>query len=224
VLTPFASDGATITLSTFDAAFDPGVATQGWWRADPAVSNNDSNDNHIVGVDYRNFFTFDLSGVEETIVSATLLLQRGTSGPSNESNEILEFFDVSTAVDVLNANDGVSPAIFEDLGTGASYGAFSVAGHGSSLAVLRLGLGAAAIGDLNAARGGFFSLGGRLVSAEGNDFLFGSTQGVGQSLELVTVPEPSTGLLIATGLIGLALQRRGTAHSRQGAFRTTAAA
>ena len=108
--------------------------------------------------------------------------------------------------------------IFDDLGSGTSYGAFSVAGAGPAHQQLAFSLNANAISDLNDARGGFFSLGGTLTSAEGNDFLFGSTQQVGQSLVLVPVPEPSTGLLVTMALIGLALQRRSAGSTRYSAW------
>jgi PEP-CTERM motif-containing protein len=50
-------------------------------------------------------------------------------------------------------------------------------------------------------------VGGTLISDDGNDWLFGQTQRIPGRLVLETVPEPSTGLLVPTGLIGLVLRR-----------------
>jgi hypothetical protein len=113
LLAPLASNGATYTLFP-GPEFDPLIFSQGWWPSNASVQNNDFNDNYIVGTNggasYRDFFTFDLSRIGEPIVTATLLLQRGEVG-SNEATETVEFFDVSTAADVLNANQGFSPEI-----------------------------------------------------------------------------------------------------------------
>jgi hypothetical protein len=86
-------------------------------------------------------------------------------------------FDVSTDAATLNRNNGSSPAIFEDLGTGRSYGTLAV--NRGLLGDLSFRLNATAVADIEAARGGYFSLGGRLVSFSRPDpeFVFGGTGG-----------------------------------------------
>ncbi len=68
-------------------------------------------------------------------------------------------WDVTTSAAVLNANDGTSSAIFKDLASGIHYGEVSV---GPYPFLLEIPLNAAAIADINAAAGGFFSIGGTL--------------------------------------------------------------
>lgn len=183
---------AAFVLNTSDGQFDPGVDNQGWWS--PSFSNNDGNDNYFVGTfdggttQLRNFFTFDLSGVSlagHNIVGAVLQVRRG-SGSGNPT-ETITFFHVATAAATLNANDGISTAIFDDLGTGTSYGTYSVSTTGNPDSLVSFQLGAAAIADITTAAGaGFFSVGGALPSSSfGN--LFGSTFGGGSIQRLLIV-------------------------------------
>jgi hypothetical protein len=147
-------------FSTSQSEFDPGVRNQGWWSATDA--NVDNNDNYIVGSYggtsiFRNFFTFDLSSAC-VASSVTLRLTRfGQTGPLTYT-----LFDVSTPATTLNANDGISATIFNDLGSGISFGSFPVA-PGSVDEVLSFPLNAAGVAAFNAARGGFFSIGGSAV-------------------------------------------------------------
>jgi hypothetical protein len=93
-------------------------------------------------------------------------------------------FDVSTPAATLNANEGTSQTIFDDLGTGTSFGSFPVA-DGAADDVLSFALNAAGVAAFNAARGGFFSTGGS--SSEGAfGYLFGFSFGVGTQQLVVT--------------------------------------
>lgn len=98
---------------------------------------------------------FDLSGLSGGVTSVTLELQRYQSLAATYS-----LFDVSTDPVTLNNNTGTSATIFEDLGTGTSYGSFVVAGAGLPTDVLSFALNAAALADIAGAAGGFFSIGG----------------------------------------------------------------
>jgi hypothetical protein len=188
---------ATIELSTALSQIDAGNNNQGWWTA-AGPANQNTNDNYFVGKDdlgreFRDFFTFDLRLVpaDLTVVSATLRVNAGFSN-AGDLLETVGLFDVSTDATTLNRNNGVNPAIFEDLGTGRSYGTFPV--NRGVLGDLSFPLEAAAVADINAARAGYFSIGGRLVSFSRPDpeFVFGGTAGLVARLSLEAFPLPRT--------------------------------
>ncbi len=192
---------STVTFSTSESQFDPGIDNQGWWS--DTWRNDNINDNYFTGYISnganshmtRNFFTFDLSSLDLTgqeVTSATLRLTRAT-GVSPDSEETVEFFDVSTPADVLNNNVGPDPAIYADLGSGVSYGSFTVAVAGSSSEVVSFDLNAGALADITDSVGQFFSIGGALTSI-GQDTvhegLFGFSNELGGQ-ELVITTEPA---------------------------------
>jgi hypothetical protein len=184
---------STIFFNTSDSQFLNGTKNQGWWST--TIPNMNINDNYFVGAVetniLRNFFTFDLSPLNQNVVGATLELTRFMS--SGDPEETIGFFDVSTDAVTLNNNTGTSASIFNDLGTGKSYGEFDVPPSGSVTDVFSFMLNANAIADINAARGGFFSIGGSLLSINRlgmyNEFFFASTKMTGiQRLILNTAP------------------------------------
>jgi hypothetical protein len=203
-----------LIFDTSDSQFDVGVDNQGYWS--DTLSNYDENDNYSLGINFsgdfsRNFFSFDLSTQNLPVISATLELTRFNYLSSAES-ETFGLFDVSTDAATLNNNVGTSESIYNDLGSGVSYGQFEVLSEGLSTDELSFELNAAALSDINAAKGGWFSIGGALLSfgspvGSGTEALFGSSQDGGvQRLVLEVVPEPATFLLVAVG--GLFLRRR----------------
>jgi hypothetical protein len=235
-------DAATLVFNTSDSQFTPNVDNQGWWAA--TSSNFDLNDNYFTGTfpagidEHRSFFTFDLTGLvlgSEVIVSARLELARFLY-LSGAPSETLGLFDVSTDAATLNNNAGTDSGIFADLGSGTSYGTFLVPVHSFSEDLLVLALNGAAMADISAAAGDFFSIGGALLSIGGSstqETLFGNSFGGGPSvvqrlvletapapaltLASVPVPEPHpVGLLtFGLGLTGAAARlavRRGARH------------
>ena len=206
-----------ITFTTAQSRFDAGVDNQGWWS--PTLNNVDDNDIYFTGINgvfsLRNFFTFDLTSLSGTATSATLKVTRAFDSGTNGASETLEFFDVSTDATTLNNNTGTSQTIFDDLGSGTSYGSFAVAGSGPTNEVLSFVLNAQALTDINNAAGGFFSIGGSLTDNDGNDSLFGGSGGSGPAqLDITTgpvnppaIPEPSTMLLFGSGFAALAAWR-----------------
>jgi hypothetical protein len=208
-----------ILLQTSDHPLEGTTWNQGWWSNN--VSNpNTANSSPAIGTldsfgvpngNHRNFYTFLLppAVAGKPVVAATLLQHRGVSLSTNEVEETIGFFDVQTPYDVLNHNVGSSASIYNDLGSGVSFGQFVVPGTGSGDTLLEFPLNAAAVATINAAAGTYFSVGGSLISNNGNDALFGGQVHGPGALRLVTVPEPATLCLTATGIwTALAYWRR----------------
>jgi hypothetical protein len=186
--------GSNNVFDTSDSQFTAGVDNQGFWRAGPEAF--DINDSYTVGRqgpwELRNFFTFDLRSLElggRTVVAATLVLARTVE--VGDATETLGLFHVATDAATLNFNQGNDAAIFDDLGSGTSYGEATInlepAPAPGSANLLRIPLNAAALSEIAAAAGQFFSIGGALtnIPAGYNQYLFGSSSGLGMQRLLV---------------------------------------
>jgi len=191
-----------LIFDTSDSQFDPGVDNQGWWS--DTRESHDENDSYAIGISpdeeiFHNFFTFDLSTLTLPVISAKLELTRYMYASTADS-EVLGLFDVSTDAVTLNNNTGINLTIFNDLDTGVSYGQFEIFSEGLETDVLSFQLNSAAIGDINAAMGGWFSIGGALLSPDPPAGIFGTSNGSGvQRLVIEVVPEPTTFALFVLG-------------------------
>ena len=212
----------TVVLTTSQAQIQPGVDNQAWLRMS-AANENSENDNYLTGTlspgeIYRSFFAFDLGGLAGTVVGARIELRRYQQvGALN-----LGFWDVTaSAQDLVGTRQQMiaDAGIFNDLGSGTSYGSFDVlAGDGDDVLVFNLN--AQALNDINARGGsGYFSI-GAAVSGEGylfaasNDEPGASGGQLNSAQRLVLtfadstgVPEPSSLALAAFGLV-LALRKK----------------
>lgn len=167
-----------LELTTAEAPFTPGVDNRGWWS--PDQPNVDGNDNYAVGIDssrfrYRAFFTFAVPAAGGRFVRATLEVQRWASLCFGTNR--LGSFHVTTDPATLNRNDGISQQIYDDLGAGASYGEFDYACTGAARDFESFELDAGALADLEAARGGYFSVGLAIVDLTAfSGLLFGGSE------------------------------------------------
>lgn len=198
-----------------DTSFHPlqvGTDNQGWW-SNVEINNNPTNDNYYTGAGFngdkdifRSFFSFDLSGLNGTVTSATFEVTRYYN---QNASVTLGFFDVSTpALELITTRlKRQDASIFEDLGSGLSYGVFNVQASGL-YDVLTFGLNANALSDINAKLGsGYFSIGAAVL---GPGFIFSGSswepgsggQGYTQRLvlEISPIPEPSMLPLLGFGL------------------------
>lgn len=213
------ANATLLSFTTNQSQFTPGVSNQGYWanRDLPCCTVMDSNDNYFTGeadfglttgfAELRSFFTFDLRSLTAPVAGASLTVYSGVFG-TDSFTEVLELFDVSTEAAILNFNDRVNDAIFEDLGSGNSYGRFRLFRATDSMVDISLELNDAALADINAAAGGFFSIGGKIrtISQTGSEYVFGQTGGPNRrpaelTLSVAAVPGPGVMSLTALALL-----------------------
>src|SRR5262249_8872929 len=129
-----AADGTTITISTSLNQLVAGADNQGGWSSNVTFMNDPVNDNYHTraGDTFRSFFSCDLSGVSGVVTAAEFDVRRyDQSGPVS-----LNLWDVTTFASTLITKNPPNASIFADLGSGVSYGVFSVA-TGASTDVLQ---------------------------------------------------------------------------------------
>ncbi len=193
-VSPSSSGGTTFTFDTSEGRFTKGVDNQGWYLPHRNYGRDD-NSNYIVGTcchgssEYRDFFTFDLASLADQVESATLVVYDPRT--KGDALETLRFSAVTTPAPQLNHNAGADRSVFSDLGHGQLYGLFSVARGRRQ--VRRFQLNERAVAAINAARGEYFSVGGRLVTiSAGNrgQFLFGRSNNAGVQRLIVRTSAP----------------------------------
>jgi hypothetical protein len=213
-----ASNAATI--ESFDS---------GWYQSNgftAGVNNINVGWNPNTGATYRNWLAFDVSGLAgQTITSATLTFYGGNGiYNSADASETLGLFDYTGNVNALTGGQS-GAGIYNDLGTGVSYGTATVSGPLQQFSVT---LTQAAIAALNAAANNpgdqRFVIGGALLSMalvrdsdnwwnnESLFAIFGPQAALEHaaflSLEVAPVPLPAALPLFATVLAGGAFVAR----------------
>jgi hypothetical protein len=216
----------TYEIETSKDQITAGYDNMGYWS--PTLAVTDSNQSYMAGRpqigstthNVRNYFTFSLASIDfstERLVSAALQFRRyGYPGNTNDALERMVFSDVTTPYQRLNTREGVDQDIFRDLGTGTQYGAVEILK--AETGVYTVWLNEAALADITAKAGSYFSVGGECTTCQAGEVLFNGSGPDGiQRLMLVTapIPEPAEWSMIVAGLlvIGFIARRRNRAAS-----------
>lgn len=226
-----ATTAATLTalglssVSLHAASVDITSYDNGWYSSAGLHSESNTNITNMNNAPYelyRNFFTFDLSGISFTsITSATLTIDGGNGGYGSTSASVdISFFDVSTDIASLTSSSTTDSYIYDDLGSGSLYGSATITTQTDPATTQRYyrgtmpdviaSLSQDALSDLNGLLGGtdtLFAIGGASAAHLGG--LWSGSGGTGAAtLTLVgTVPLPAPGLLLLGGIGGLAALR-----------------
>jgi hypothetical protein len=218
----FTALAATVSMS---APAESGVidsSNTGWY--DSFGDHTSSNPNYIAGdiggSFFHDFFVFDLSGLSQPIVAATVRVFNPDGGYSSaNTSETYALFDVSTAIPTLIADQSGQTSIFDDLGSGVSYGSQTVSAADDGKFV-EVTLNADGLAALNSALGSQFAFGGALL-ASADPFIFGGSDSnfvlSNVQLDLTSVPEPAgtTLAVVAIGGFLVARYRRNSPMSRR---------
>lgn len=177
------------------------------------LNGNGAALNIIENGDYNNVFRFDLAGITQTIIGATLSIVATGNSSGVAENVGYSVWDMTTDLSNLG-NRANQLAAYTDAQSGKLYGTTTLAtrtGFAAMPAVSIL-LNSDAIADLNAARGGLFGIGGNSTVTSSSQFLWLNSNAAEPvaSLELTfaAIPLPA-GLPMLLGALGaLGLLRR----------------
>jgi hypothetical protein len=169
---------ASCQVAAFDTSqsrYRPGFDNQGtvWGYAiDPQNGYREGPDAaaYAVGFEWeapyelRNHFTFDLSSLTPDSATGAVLVLRNGNDWSYGPGGLFRIRDVVTRTRALNLHLAPPKRVFNDLGTGPVYGAKRIIESTATGPVVRIRLNARGVAAVNAAAGGFFSVGGRLTN------------------------------------------------------------
>lgn len=180
----------------------PATAVGNYLPSGSHTADDATVSNHISfpSLAYRDYQVFDLTGVG-IISSATLRTNSG--GDAGRSDDV----SISFTMFLGNIADlSAGTANYADLAGGTEFGSVTLLGTFPDNSVVDVPLNAAAIAALNGTTGEF-AIAGNQPAATGTSGVFGETNATQVSLILDVVPEPSTGVLLIMGALGICFRR-----------------
>ncbi|MGC4043409.1 MAG: hypothetical protein QM758_06360 [Armatimonas sp.] len=214
--------GLTLTMASSVRAADLAPTLSGWFDVSGSSARyyDDfgvvaDNQNYFVGGlggwEFRNFFVFDLTGVNSMITDACLelynpcLTKDDDDGYYGDSTETFQLTSTSTAAGQLGSVyapfSASGQAIFNTLGTGTGFGSL-VASAADNGQTMELDFNGAGLAYLNAHLGQKVVFSGRLTTLGGDydQFLFAYTNPTGGSPYLPSTPQVSLNMSLAPAL------------------------
>jgi len=155
-----------------------------------------------LGINYRNWIAFDLSGITGDIQSASLNISNDVQNDSGISFTWSEITTSFSELSTFSVDSTQNQIVFNDLADGFIFASGIASGGG----VNNYTLNASALLSLNNSSGSW-AIGGSTLNDLGR--AYGFTNGVGSgdfiqlTLEVTSVPIPTTVWLFGSGLIGL---------------------
>lgn len=209
---------AAVSLNANSATYINNAVDQGWYTS--SGSSSGGNTSYIIGElngkIYRNWFAFDLSGINllagESIISASLTVVKGSYFGDAQEGWALTSIESNVSDLIDGTGDGLT--IFNDLADGSAYGAATLTAAGGTGSLINVNLtGADAITDIDsslASLDGLFAIGGYLstIDSINQEVLFSGTGGPNffksvLTIETTVVPVPAAVWLFGSGLLGL---------------------
>ena len=159
---------------------------KGAWNSSGSHTSTDKN--YTLGSSggiFRDYVVFSLSGIAQPIIGASLVYFNPTSGYSSSNlTDTLGIFDVSTPIATLEASGSSQTAIYDDLGTGVSYGQRTVSTADNN-ANVTVPLNSAGVSYLNSKLNSSVAFGGSITTLVGQSaHLFSGTANFGVMLVL----------------------------------------
>lgn len=186
----------------------------GWYRDDGdsarLASFHGWEDNFLVGSyrgeEYRNWAAFDLRAYHRyPFHGATLRVFLNKDGFLGNRSETWTLWDVESSVSSIRRHAN-NLEFFADLGTGQMFGEVTLTER-AERSFVEVPLNEAALTSISQA-GTFWAIGGSLNTSEVDESLF-LNSGLDPRVELIlTIPEPSTSLLLGIGGVLLGWRRR----------------
>jgi hypothetical protein len=214
-LLPVLIVGALLSIALPAFSISLTATDRGWFRSDGlhTAGQNNTYTGTLGGREYRSFYAFDVDNIGGNWNQATLELTLDLfhNGDASESIEIFAVSSPAASVMAGHAAGSASgQAIFNDLGTGVSYGTATLTA-GDVGSVVSLVLNASAVADINAARGGqwVFAIVHTTPSGGTQGLRFG-TNGAWDTGNTsgAAIPEPTQTALLVIALLALAKGRR----------------